>query len=64
MKKLITILCCLLLTAANAEPFKLEVVPANGENIVIFKPEEWQFITKEKNYKIYIFLWYTMFQRF
>lgn len=54
MKKLIIALCCLMMSIAIAEPFKLEVVPANGENIVIYKPEEWQFVTREKNYNIYL----------
>ena len=54
MKTFIALLCSLVITLANAEPFKLEVVPANGENIVMYKPSDWQFVTKEKNYNIYI----------
>lgn len=54
MKNLIAAICLFLISAVNAEPFRLEVVPANGENIVMYKSEEWQYVTKEKNYKIYI----------
>jgi len=54
MKLFITLLCSLVVTLVNAEPFKLEVIPANGENIVIYKPSDWQYVAKENNYNIYI----------
>ncbi len=53
MKYLITLLY-FLTTLSIADTLKLEIRPNGTDNIVMYYPDDWVYVTDEANYKIYI----------
>ena len=54
MKKFILLLCSLVVTVSFAASMRLEVRPNGDEQMVVYKADDWYFVSKESNYNVYL----------
>lgn len=41
-------------TLSTADTLKLEIRPDGNNNVVMYYPDDWMYVTEESNYKIYL----------
>lgn len=54
MKSLLFVILSLMSILAQAEPLRLKITPINGEQVITYNEDEWYFVAKESNYKVYL----------
>lgn len=54
MKSILFAILFLTSILAGAEPLRIQVTPIGDEQVVTYNDDDWYFVAKESNYKVYV----------